>query len=299
MVGDTLLTSTGCNLANVGKVVYDGNKMTASLISASDYKGAYDPELTALGDAYNAYLDEKSRQVIAQSSVILNGTKAGGDILDKKGNVIETVANGSRTAETNFGDLTNDAQLYALRKAGIHADISICNGGNIRASVVPGEVTRKDLISVFPFSNTLCTVPVTGAQVLEMLEVACSVYPEPIGAFPQVAGISFTINTGIPYEKGAAYENSTYFAPAAPGKRITDVKVGGVPLDLNKTYILVTNDFLATGGDTYTVLKAPYEKGGNNLGIPLENAVIDYIAEELGGRVDERYKEPQGRIVIK
>ncbi len=298
-VGDSLLASAGCYLANLGKVVYDGKSMTASLISAADYNGPYDPDLMALDYAYEAYVEENTSQVFAKTSVVLNGTKEGGEIKDANGNVITAVPVGSRTGETNYGDLAADAQLYAVRKEGVQADFSIINGGNVRASILPGDITKKHLINTFPFSNTLCTVPLTGSQVLEMLEASCSACPGAIGAFPQVAGISFTINTGIPYEKGAAYEGTTFFAPASPGKRITDVKIGGEPLDLNKTYILVANDFLMDGGDTYAVLKAPYQKSGKDLGIALESAVIDYISDQLGGVVGDSYKEPQGRIVIK
>ena len=58
----------------------------------------------------------------------------------------------------------------------------------------------------------MATIDVTGAQLLEALEAATCTTPEAIGAFPQVSGIEFTLNTGVPYVNGTQYANSTYYA---------------------------------------------------------------------------------------
>ena len=73
--------------------------------------------------------------------------------------------------------------------------------------------------TVFPFGNTLVTLDVTGAELLEALEAATFTTPDAVGAFPQVAGIEFTVDTTVPFEQGEQYANSTYYAPANPGSR--------------------------------------------------------------------------------
>lgn len=83
-----------------------------------------------------------------------------------------------------------------------------------------------------------------GQGPLETLEAATYCTPDALGAFPQVAGITFTIDTTGIYQNGEPY--STYYRCANPGTRVKDVTVNGEPLDLNKTYYIATNDFLSS-----------------------------------------------------
>jgi len=116
------------------------------------------------------------------------------------------------------------------------ADIAITNGGGIRASIPVGEITVGDVITVLPFGNIIVTKDLTGAAILAALEHGTSSYPESLGAFPHVAGLTFEINTLNP-----------------EGSRVQNVLVAGVPLDLEGIYTVATNDFLAAGGDDYTM----------------------------------------------
>ena len=72
-------------------------------------------------------------------------------------------------------------------------------------------------------------------QLLEALEASCSACPKALGGFPQVSGIVFTVDTTVPYENGEQYADSTYYAPAKPGSRVTIESVGGKNFDLNAT----------------------------------------------------------------
>ena len=72
-----------------------------------------------------------------------------------------------------------------------------------------------------------------------------------------MSGIEFTLNTGVPYVNGTQYANSTYYAPANPGSRVTISTVNGEAFDPAATYTIATNDFTAKGGDTYGVFKTP------------------------------------------
>lgn len=112
-----------------------------------------------------------------------------------------------------------------------------------------------------------------------------------------MSGIEFTLNTGVPYVNGTQYANSTYYAPANPGSRVTITSVNGQPFDAEATYTIATNDFTAKGGDTYGVFKTA--GGWKDVGVSLEDALINYTTEELDGTITaEQYGEPAGRITI-
>lgn len=281
-VGNTLIVSTGEYLNNVGVVITDGKTTTAELVSAAEYTKV-DEEVAAV---INAKADEVSKEMaksFGKTEVDLNGERDPG----------------VRTEETNLGDFATDALLWqAKQNLGEDAvDAALTNGGGIRASIPAGEITMNDMKTVFPFGNTVVTLDVTGAQLLEALEAATWSTPGAIGAFPQVAGIEFSVNVTVPYQNGKQYPDSTYFAPAAPGSRVTIATVGGEPFDPAKTYTIATNDFTAAGGDTYYVFKEASNM--TMTAVAMEDALINYTNEVLGGVITaEKYGKPAGRITI-
>ncbi len=280
MVGNTLLVSTGCYGHNLGKIVYDGTKLQATVIPALDE----DKDVADLVNGVNDEIQKKLSEVFAKTTVDLNGTRDPG----------------VRTMETNLGDFAADAMLYAAQQVqGDEVVASITNGGGIRASIKAGDITMNDMKTVFPFGNTIAVVQVPGKDLLEVLEAATFSTPKAAGGFPQVAGMKFTVDTTVPYENGTQYPDSTFYAPAKPGSRVTIESVGGKPFDPEALYWIATNDFLAVGGDTYYLFKYSYATSGFNTYIPLEDALIDYTKTVLNGVVGDQYAEPQGRITIK
>lgn len=278
MVYETLLTSTGSYLQNIGIVLYDGENLTASLYQNLD------ADVAALVNGVNAEVQEQLSTVFAVTEVDLNGERDPG----------------VRTEETNLGDFACDAILWAAQQAlGDDVVAAVTNGGGIRASIPAGEVTMNDMKTVFPFGNEVSVLTVTGAELLEALEAATCSTPTAIGAFPQVAGIVFTIDTAVEYENGEMYPDSTYFAPAKPGSRVTIETVGGEAFDLEALYKIATNDFTAAGGDTYYAFKYANETTGYKTGVALEDALVNFVAEVLGGTIGADYAEAQGRITIK
>lgn len=279
----TLIVSTGSNLANAGVVVYDPatKSLDCGLVTDSMYNGTDGPTAAAIYTKDTAIIAELGRP-FASSEVLLNGERAPGN----------------RTEETNLGDFAADALLYGANKAtGNIVDAAITNGGGIRDSIQAGQISMLDMRTVFPFNNQICVLPISGQGLLEALESATYCTPDPLGAFPQVSGITFTIDTSGTYENGEPY--STYYRCANPGTRIKNVIVNGEPLDLNRTYYIATNDFSAVGGDTYYAFQEAYEAGGFNTGVALEDALIDYTRTVLGNVIPaSRYGAPQGRIQI-
>ena len=281
LVNGTLVASTGEYTKNIGVVTYDGAEFDAGLVHYADLCNTYeqdgeiitefygyDPEITALVQNYYDEMMEFYSEVVGHTDVLLNGTR-------------EFV----RTQETNLGDLAADAILAAAP----NADFALTNGGGIRANIEIGDITRYDLFTVFPFGNMVATVELTGAQIVYILEAATHACPGIDGAFPQVSGITFEIHTYIEYE-------GEYANPTNPGSRIQNVCINGEPIDLDATYVMATNDFLAAGGDTYAILAENFENSGILIGINLEDALINYIQN-----IDDNcagYAEPAGRIVI-
>jgi len=151
---------------------------------------------------------------------------------------LDALSLSSRTKETNIGNFIADSYKNA-----VGADIGMLNGGSIRADLTyaPGVLTKRDVLSILPFNNPVVKIEITGKLLKEILEhgVARSAADEDKepGRFPQISGVSFKFDT-----------------TRAVGSRVTEILVGGKPVDENKTYTLATSDFLVSkGGDGYTM----------------------------------------------
>ena len=278
--GNTVLVSTGTKLSNAGVIIFDRNSVKTDLISVEEYN-LVDETVNTYINRVSADIDAELSETFAKTEVFLDGNRDPG----------------VRTQETNLGDFSADAILWAANEAvGMGVDAAITNGGGIRASIEIGDVTMKDMKTVFPFGNTIATVKIKGSQLIEVLEASTFSLPAAIGAFPQVSGMKFTINTRVPYENGEQFPDSTYFGPAKPGTRISNVKIGGEDIDLDKTYTIATNDFLAAGGDTYYLFK---NLESHNTYVALEDALVNYTENVLDGLISEKqYGKAVGRITI-
>ena len=172
--------------------------------------------------------------------------------------------------------------------------VAITNGGGIRAAIKPGDVTKKDINTVLPFGNTVAVIYVTGAELLEALEA--STYSLPVGGFPQVAGINFTLSTAVAYDANAeTYPASTYYGPKSINRVVIN-SINGKEFKADDTYAVVTNNFVAGGGDTYYAFAAASAQF--DTGIPLDEAVMEYVTTELKGVIGAQYAAPQGRILM-
>ena len=249
---DVVVAQTGNYITAIGKVTIgvDGS-INASLIDEAKSDEAVAAMIATMKEDIQPLLDT----VVGKTEVALNGERAPG----------------VRTEETNLGDLAADALKYVSG-----ADVALTNGGGIRVSLEAGNITYGDLNTVFPFGNTVVTVNVKGSELLAALEHGTKDCPNASGGFPQVAGMSFTVNTALT-------EN-----------RVSNVMVGEEPLDLEKTYVLATNDFTMVGGDGYVMLNT----GKTGEYGALDEALVKYVEEALKGSVGEEYAAPQGRIKI-
>ena len=289
--GGEPIQSTGTAMANIGVITIDNAAKKIVDNSLVKYTDFATPDETVLAKAKELMepVDTELNVVFAKSEVDLNGTKG-----DDKGAI------GNRNGETNLGDLITDAMLWkALRDINLNVDprnvVAITNGGGIRASINKGDVTKKDINTVLPFGNTLSVVYVTGDKLLEALEASTYCSPTPVGGFPQVAGMTFAISADVKYDANKdTYPGSTYYGPNTI-KRVDILEVNGLPFDPDATYAIVTNNFSAAGGDTYYTFAA--SEINIDTGLPLDEVVMAYITEELGGVISTTYAEPFGRIM--
>ena len=283
------IQSTGTAFANIGVIVIDDatKKIESNSLFEIKEDTAKDATVAAAAQKIIDRIDKEYGAVFAKSEVVLNGAKA---------------PNGNRDSETNNGDLITDAMVWKIlqdkESLTVDADhvVAVTNGGGIRKAINPGDVTKKNINEVLPFGNTVVTIYITGAELLEALEASTYCTPDAIGGFPQVSGINYTISTAVAYDANAeTYPASTYYGPKSIN-RVTINSINGKEFKADDTYAVITNDFCGGGGDTYYAFAAATAKF--DTGIPLDEVVMEYITAELKGVIGKQYAEPQGRILM-
>jgi 5'-nucleotidase / UDP-sugar diphosphatase len=204
-----------------------------------------DPVSQALADEYTAKLD-------ATLNVEIGTTETE---LDSRRNTV-------RAVESSMGNLIADAMRDQTG-----ADIALMNGGGIRGDRTydaGAKLTRRDVLTELPFGNITMITELPGAQVLLALENAVSQVEKGAGRFAQVSGVTFTVDPS-----------------AEAGARVSEVMVGGAPLEADKLYTVAVNDYILGGGDGYAALgggKVLMNAGGGNL---MANDVMAYV-EKMG-----------------
>jgi len=206
---------------------------------------------------YKAEVEKiKAESTGVSTSVLLDGRRASDT--DNKSSV--------RFSETNLGNLMTDGMLAKAKTVNNKTVIALQNGGGIRASIEPGDITVGDVLKVMPFGNALAILELTGAEIKTALEHSVSQAPKENGAFLHVAGMKFE-----------------YDSTKAAGSRVTKVEVQTgadtfEPLADATKYFVATNTFTAKGGDGYDVFKKAYTEGRvSEPGIVDYTSFIDYI----------------------
>jgi 5'-nucleotidase / UDP-sugar diphosphatase len=206
---------------------------------------APDPESVAMADALRATMDQNLNVEIGTVEAPL----------DSRRNVV-------RAEESTMGNLITDA----LRDA-TGADIALMNGGGIRGDTTYDagrKLTRRDILTELPFGNTTVVTELPGSQVLLALENAVSQVEKGAGRFAQVSGLTFAFDASAP-----------------AGSRVSEVMVGGAPLEADKLYTVAVNDYILGGGDGYASLGGGRIVTEGPTGQLLANDVMAYV-EKLG-----------------
>ena len=224
IVNGTTIATVGAHAANLGTVeiiLEDGEvvSVAASMYTAEDVAHvAHDPAALALMGEYMDELDEVLAEHVGYSESFLNNAYV-------------------RRAETALGNLTGDLFLEVTG-----ADVAMMNSGGIRDHLHPGAITVGDVFNIFPFGNVIEVHEISGQVLLDAIENSVSMFAlnNPIqshGRFPQIAGMSFTFDISQP-----------------AGSRVSNLLVGGQPVDLTATYTMATSGFVGAGGDGFTMI---------------------------------------------
>lgn len=220
--------------------------------------------------------DEKIKARIAELAGPIEELRA--KVVAESKDVIDGSRDTCRQQECAMGNLVTEAMLDRVKDQGV--TIALQSGGGLRASIDAGEVTMGEVLAVLPFQNTLSTFEVKGATLMKALENGVSQIADGAGRFPQVAGLKYTFDS-----------------QAEPGKRIQEVLTregeAWVALDPQKTYSVVSTDYLRRGGDGYKMLDTEAEKA-YDYGPDLAQVVADYMAKvgpytpTLDGRITRK-----------
>jgi len=238
-VNQTIIAQAGAYARYVGKLDLD---VVDGKITK--YKG----ELIELTSAIKQ--DQEIADVIAEYKAQLD---AG---LSKVIGKTEVFLEGTRRS-VRSGKETNLGRLIAYNMAANSlSDVAILNGGGIRGSIKEGVVTLNDVYTVLPFPDTVVKMNLSGEDIIAVLQRGAELEPGSGGKL-QTFGLTHTID----------------------GDKVRIDTIRGQPFDPGKIYSVATNDFLAAGGDGYTILK---EKGKNlyNSGPVLSDLLINYISDK-------------------
>lgn len=227
-VGINLSVDLAANATPKGTVKEIGGKKY-------DFVNGYIEPDAELAAALKPYQDQVSKEL---ETVIGTAVAA---FPDTKGSLTRY----PRRDDSALSNMVTDAMREETSRAvGKNVDVFLQNGGGIRATLPAGPITKAAVYAVLPFDNTIQTVNMTGAQLIDLLNktalpVAVDNYVKlwdgPNGAFLQVSGLSYTIDIAA--------------------KTISDIKVGGQAIDPAKTYLVASQNFMMTGGDGYVTLK--------------------------------------------
>ena len=279
---EVLLSSAGTKFEYIGKLVISDGTFQTELIKTADYPKT-DPAVDAYIEKINGEYAVLGERKVAVSEVDLITQDAEGNRL-------------VRRAETNLGDLCAEA----LRSA-VGADIGYINGGGIRADIPAGDITFNDLLSVFPFNNTVVLAEVSGQAIKDMMEMAMMLWPQENGSFPHLAGITFSVNTEIP--TSVVLDEREEFVRVDGPYRVYDIKVFNKetgayePLELDGKYTIASHNYaLLEQGSGMKMLKDAVIL--QNDGLLDVEALERYVVENLGGVVGEQYRDASPNITF-
>ena len=240
---ETKITSTGSYLEAFGKVrvvLNEENEVIDVIlesVTSSELKEE-DTDIRNLIDEIKKGQEPILNEVVGETPIDLDGVRA---------NV--------RSGHTNLGRLITSAMLDETG-----ADIAISNGGGIRDSIKAGQITKGDVISVLPFGNYIVTKNVKGQDIIDALNATMA---ELNGGFPHFAGMNVLTEQ---------YEDES----GTIRWRVVSIEVNGEEIEADKMYTLATNDFMAAGGDNYTMFG---EYPILNEYSALDEALIKYISK--------------------
>ncbi len=197
-----------------------------------------------------------------------------------------------RTRETNGGRLAADSTLWAARRdfPELNVDVALKNGGGIRDTIAGPTIIRLTVTAHLAFDNRLAIIELTGRQLIAAMENSVSRIPAADGRFPHIAGMEMDVDASRPGIQGQEELDSPsrvrrLAIRRANGQVDVLIRNGMAQGDLDRNFVMATNDFLSTGGDGYAAFAVGQKLAITDVGE--QQILVDYIDEVLDGMVDE------------
>lgn len=250
-VNGAMLWKSGSDFMHLGifriKILSSGEKQIMARLQSINDKIEPQPAMQAFVKTqlkeYEQKMADMGAQVLATTLVELSAKRA--DVRSKEGPLGNLIA-----------DAIKDNQK---------SDIAIMNGGGIRSDFVypKGKITLKDAAAILPFPNIVVTIKMTGAQIKEALEFASRKLPDQNGGFLHVAGLKYKVDS-----------------KKEVGNRVNDIQVNGKPINMEQSYKVGTNDYIAGGGDGYDIMKKTTQLTKSQNGKSLLQVFADYLKSQ-------------------
>lgn len=225
-----------------------------------------DPQASVLLDGYASQVDAEKQKTIGSATDSLCLVRVPGESTNRSAGVLgceaaNTLARGSDAAQ---------AVADAFLNASLRANFSLQNAGGVRIPIPAGTLTMNTAFTVLPFTNVLVELDLTGAEVIAALEDAVANHldaGQSSGSHPYAAGLRWDLDMSQP--KGQRFSNV----------QVRDRNAGTwAPIDPARTYVMVTNDFIASGRDGYSALGTVYDSGRyTNTYLLYTQSFADYV----------------------
>jgi 5'-nucleotidase / UDP-sugar diphosphatase len=223
-----------------------------------DTDQAADPAVQAVQDAYETELDAELDQVIGRTAATWGDVTAEAEALTAQG--------------FDVRDLHDRNFVAEVMRDRMDADVGLINSGGVRADFrVDDDITRRDVLAMLPFPNTVILVELTGEQLVALMEG--NFHDDDRDLYYHIAGVRKIANRDLP-----------------SGERVWHLEVDGAPVDPEATYTVATIDFLLGRGEAYAALHDGTMLIDAQAGPLLSQEVMGYIedAEVVDARVDGR-----------
>ena len=286
------ISQTGTKLNIVGKLTIKPNgNITSELIDKIPLFEGYDSDsyYTVEREGIERYVDKETNKFIEdiieshahEFQEFVSYTDFDLLITTNRGRII-------RFEENILGNLVTDA----LRFVG-NSDISLINAGSIRESIKKGNITFNHVLNTLPFSAKIIVKEVSGRDILDALEFSTKALPKTSSKFLQVSGIKFKVDDSL--ESKVVVDEFENFVKVDGERRVYDVYINDKKIDENKKYTISFDDFLAEGGDGFSMF-TKYNLT-NDTSLVDNEAFKFYLETELNRTIPNKYKTTQGRIV--
>ena len=287
---DVIIAQVGTKLSNLGALTLSNGTVKSEIISEVPIFQGYEYYKKVTRDGKDRYVDPDMKKFLEdlinsheeEIKEFVGYTDFDMITIDDKAGTV------SRNRENNLCDLVADS----IRNY-YYSDIGFLNSGGVRNNIYKGNITVGDILTILPFSNKVVQLTVPGRDILDTIEYGMKNLPNNSGKFLQVSGLKFKVYDNIP--SPVKVDDFDNYVKIEGERRVFDVFVGNEKLDINKNYTVSLPDFMAEGGDGYTMF-TNYKVTNDSQGF-IADICKNYIQKELNRRIPAIYKTNQDRIV--